>query len=128
MVQSGAGKRFETYVRARWREVGSRGMRGLCREAGITPEQLYVWFRGEGEPRLDTLGELARALRVTRADLVAALDGYDLQAAIRQEIAREVEAAVRPLRDLLLEAGLLPAATTRAEGTPVPQSRRGRAA
>jgi len=107
-----AGRRLERYVKQRWTAIeGKRGMVGLCDAAGITREALYTWFRGDIEPSLGSLAVLARALRVERADVVAAMDGYDLAAVQREIIAREVEAAVAPLRALMRDAGLLPAAT-----------------
>lgn len=106
------GRRLERYVRQRWTAIdGKRGMSGLCDAAGITRETLYSWYRGDIEPSLGSIAVLAKALRVERADVVAALDGYDLAGAQRELIAREVEAAVAPLRGLLRDAGLLPAAT-----------------
>jgi DNA-binding phage protein len=105
------GRNLERYVRERWRAIGGkRGMVGLCAAAGVTREALYGWFRGDVEPRLGNLSALAEALHVERAELVAAMDGYDLAAAQREVIAREVEAAVAPLRQLMRDAGLLPAA------------------
>lgn len=106
------GRRLERYVRQRWLAVdGKRGMLGLCDAAGITRETLYTWFRGEVEPSLGSIAVLAETLKVQRADVVAAMDGYDLAAVQRDVIAREVEAAVAPLRALMRDAGLLPEAT-----------------
>lgn len=107
-----AGRNLERYVRDRWRLVGGkRGMVGLCEASGVTREALYGWFRGDVEPRMGNLSALSKVLEVERAEIVAAMDGYDLAAAQRDVIVREVEAAVAPLRALLRDAGLLPAAT-----------------
>lgn len=110
-----AGRNLEAYVKARWRTVGQRGMVGFAEASGVTRETLYSYFRGDVEPRMGNLAAMARALGVNRADMVAAMDGYDLIAAQREVIAREVEAAVAPLRALMRDAGLLPAATAPAE-------------
>lgn len=40
----------------------ARNMAELAREAGISRETLYKVTRGEGNPTLDTVGKLARAL------------------------------------------------------------------
>lgn len=49
----------------------ARGMTELARETGIARETLYKVTRGEGNPTLDTVGRLARALgfRLTLAPL-----------------------------------------------------------
>lgn len=100
------GRRLEAAVRRGW--TGPGGMRGLCKETGVTPEALYTWFRGENYPSLGHVGVLARAIGLERAELVALMDGYDLAAARRERMLEEVEAAVAPLRRLLRDAGLLP--------------------
>lgn len=105
-MDAGEGRRLEAVVRERW--TGKGGMRGLCKEAGVTPEALYTWFRGENYPSLAHFGALAKALGMERAELVAVMDGYDLAAARRDRMLEEVEAAVAPLRQLLRDAGLLP--------------------
>lgn len=120
---------FEAYIRGRWKAVGGKGgMRGLCAATGITPEALYGWFRGDVEPRLGNLTALAGVLGVSRAEIVAAMDGYDLEAARREVIAREVEAAVAPLRALLRDAGLLQGATVLDEAAPGGRAPRARVA
>lgn len=68
------GRRLEAYVRSRWdRDKG--GIRGLADTAGISADALYKWFRGDSEPSLEALGQLASALGVKRHELVAVLDG-----------------------------------------------------
>ena len=123
------GQRLERYVKQRWMAVdGKRGMVGLCDAAGITRETLYSWFRGDIEPSLGSVAVLAEALKVQRADVVAAMDGYDLASAQREVIAREVAAAVEPLRELMRDAGLLPGATAPAEAIPSGRAPRARVA
>jgi probable addiction module antidote protein len=43
----------------------ARGMSEVAREAGVTREALYKALSGNGDPRLTTLLEVARALGVT---------------------------------------------------------------
>lgn len=95
------GQRLETFVREHWTTKG--GMRGLCSEAGIAPETLYRWFRGETEPDLGSVRQLADALKVTRAEVVAALDGQLPPPNWQTELAAEVE---RGMRTVLAEQGL----------------------
>lgn len=89
------------------------GIARLADDAGIRRATFYPWFRGEAEPDLKTLNALADALSrkanrpVTRAEIVAAMDGHDLEADRRARIAEEVEEAVAPLRQLMRDAGLL---------------------
>lgn len=99
------GRRLESLVRTLW--TGEGGIRGFCRAVGITPEALYKWFRGDNYPSLEHLTEMARTLGTTRAEIVAVMDGFDLAAVRRDQVAEEVEAAVAPLRQLLRDAGLL---------------------
>ena len=73
-VDTEQGDRLRAYIDARWpRSRG--GMRGFCRAAGMTPETLYSWFRGETSPSFDNLGAIAEALGVRRFEIVAAMDG-----------------------------------------------------
>jgi transcriptional regulator with XRE-family HTH domain len=109
-MQPEEGSRLEAFCRQHW--TGSGGIRGLCKRANVTPEAVYGWFRGENYPSLGHLTGLAEALGVTRSEIVAAIDGYDPAVAQRAQIAEEVEQAVGPLRQLLRDAGLVPAGTT----------------
>ena len=91
------GRRLERYVKARWgRDKG--GIRGLCAQASFVPETIYSWFRSETEPSLDSLGELARILKVHRSAILAAMDGVTaavpLDDELRDLIASEVERQV----------------------------------
>jgi DNA-binding phage protein len=104
------GKRLERYVHTRWdRDRG--GMRGLAREAEISADALYKWFRGDAEPTLAGLGRLAAVLKVKRHELVAVYDGdspiVDASALLDPEargllvemVASQVERALRQSRD-----------------------------
>lgn len=97
-----AGLRLERYIRSRWdREQG--GIRALADQAGISSDALYKWFRGDAEPSLEALAGLARALGVSRYELVAVYDGErppvdlgtlldpDLRAQLVDLIADEIE-------------------------------------
>jgi transcriptional regulator with XRE-family HTH domain len=93
-VNTEQGERLRSYIEARWPR-SSGGMRGFCREAGVTPETLYTWFRGETSPSFDSLGTIAEKLGVKRFQLVAAMDGeapvVELDAATRALMRAEVE-------------------------------------
>lgn len=96
------GQRLEAFVREHW--TGDGGMRGLCAAAGIAPETLYRWFRGETEPDLGSIRQLAAALEVGRAEIVAAIDGQlpppnwrsDLDGAMREFVASLQAAELMP--------------------------------
>ncbi len=105
------GQRLERFVRYRWKERGGkRGIVGFCAAAGITREALYSYFRADNYPRMENLGEMARVLEVPRAELVAAMDGQELSLpAIRTVVAEAVADGLDPLRQAILDAGLLPA-------------------
>jgi transcriptional regulator with XRE-family HTH domain len=113
-----SGRRLEAFVRQHW--TGSRGISGFCAEVGITREALYKWFRGDSQPSLEHLADMAPVLRVRRWEIVAAMDGdLDRQ---REQVAAEVDAAVGPLRQLMRDAGLLQEAPSPGAGT---RARRG---
>lgn len=78
-------------------------MRGLCGAAGIAPETLYRWFRGETEPDLGSIRQLADALTVTRAEIVAAIDGQLPPPDFRRELGE----AMREFLQAAQEAGVL---------------------
>lgn len=77
-------------------------MRGFTRKAGMTPETLYSWFRGETSPSWENLEAIATALDVKRFQLVAAMDGeapvVRLDAATREALRTEI-------RSILAEDG-----------------------
>ena len=101
-----SGRRLERYIKARWgRDRG--GMRGLCKLTSFVPETLYTWFRGDNEPSLESLAEIAAVLGVTRSAILAAMDGEaptavldgDLRELIATEVARQLGASLpRPPR------------------------------
>lgn len=68
------GRRLERFVKDRWPRSKGR-MRGLAKQVGTTAETLYSWFRGDSEPSMAHLRELARLLQVGRVELVAVIDG-----------------------------------------------------
>jgi transcriptional regulator with XRE-family HTH domain len=102
-VSTEKGRRLRQFIEARWGR-GRGGMRGLCEASGITPETLYAWFRGDNEPSLGLLAQLAEALGVSRWEIVAAMDG---EIAARPGDPR-LEAYVRSLVDRELAARGLP--------------------
>lgn len=65
---------LEEFIRARW-DRSRGGITGLAKSIGSSTESIYAWFRGDSEPSMAHLRELAIALDVTRAELVMALDG-----------------------------------------------------
>lgn len=100
------GRRLRQYVLDHW--SGARGVSGIADKSGINRDMLYAWFNGESEPSLDRLTPLAAALEVTRAELVAAIDGQlpppnwraDLDAAMRDFLSSAIAAGtieVRPI-------------------------------
>ena len=94
LMDEKSGRRLERYIRARWgRKQG--GIRGLAKAIGGTAETIYSWFRGETEPYLGTLREVAAALGVRPYQILAAMDGDGPAAAIDPELERLVEERVR---------------------------------
>ena len=67
------GRRLRQYVTEQW--SGKRGITGVADRSGINRDTLYAWFKGEGEPSLSLLQQLADALGVTRSEVVAAIRG-----------------------------------------------------
>jgi len=96
------GRRFERFARDHW--TGEGGMRGLCKEAGITPETLYRWFRGGTDPDLGSVRQLASALKVNRAELVAAIDGQLPPPNFQADLAEAVKVGIA---QVLQEQGLV---------------------
>lgn len=95
------GQRLQVFVIGRWKTIGGkRGVTGIAQAAGINRDTLYHWFGGEGEPSLTAVSALAQALRVSRAEIVAAIDGQlpppdwrqDLEVAM-QDFLRSAQAA-----------------------------------
>lgn len=90
------GRRLRRYIEARWEEMGHprHGMVvALAKESGVLRNTMTAWFTKSSTPRLDALAQVAKALRVTRAELVAAMDGDELvsvdraRAIVREELA-----------------------------------------
>lgn len=51
---------------------------GMERLSGVKRATMNGWFQRNSQPRLDALGEVARILQLSRAELVAAFDGQEL--------------------------------------------------
>ena len=85
-----AGKRLERYVRERWgRSQG--GIRALAKELHVAPDRVYAWFNETAAMDTDQLADMARLLKVTRVEILAAMDAVagDLSEASARRIARE---------------------------------------
>lgn len=91
-----SGERLERYISERWgRSQG--GIRALAKELHVAPDRLYAWFNGKAAPDTDQLAELAKHLKVTRLEILAAMDDVsaDPSEAVAQRIAQQVvEAAL----------------------------------
>ena len=96
------GQRLRRLVDARWgRERG--GIRGISQELGVAPETMYAWFRGESEPKLPHLTQMAGLMGLSRSLVVAVMDGERpvLDAEAEAEVHRQVdEALARPLAEI----------------------------
>lgn len=88
------GQRLRVFVDARWKG----DIKALAAKAGVSRQTLYGWFRGAWRPEFDALRDLANALGVTRAEVVAAMDGdlppQGLDVRARQAIREEVFAVL----------------------------------
>lgn len=69
---------------------GRGGLRKLADEAKVGPETLYRWFRGDSEPDLGTLRRVAAACKVSRTDLVAAMDDDRAEPPSWQQVAERL--------------------------------------
>jgi transcriptional regulator with XRE-family HTH domain len=98
-------RRLRRYLEDLWVE-GGHGTRhgfvtGLARVSGVKRATLTAWFSETRpkEPSLETLGAVAAVLGVTRAELVAAMDGVLLadrehvEELVRTELHRQAAAA-----------------------------------
>lgn len=65
-----AGRQFEDRVRAAMTAADVPSLSELARASGIKTQVLYSWFRGEKQPRPNSLRLVAQALRTTPAALV----------------------------------------------------------
>lgn len=99
------GRRLRRFIEGRWEEMGHprHGMVvALAKESGVLRNTMTAWFTKSSTPRLDALAQVAKALKVTRAELVAAMDGYELvsadraRAIVREELAAASDAASTP--------------------------------
>lgn len=102
------GRRLEGYVKEHWTRRDG-GIRKLAARMGTSAETLYAWFRGETEPNLAHLRSLAELLEVSRADLVAVMDGETPAGAVEERL-RALEAAVALLARSAAEAPQVPSA------------------
>jgi transcriptional regulator with XRE-family HTH domain len=88
-----SGHRLRSFIEARWMELGHPryGMvTDLAKESGVLRNTMTAWFTRSSVPRLDALAAVAQVLQVTRAELVAAMDGDELLSADRaREIVRQ---------------------------------------
>lgn len=69
-----AGVRFERYVRDAMTE-GELSLADLARESGVKETNWHGWFRGEHQPRRNSLVLAARALSRTPDQLLAVWEG-----------------------------------------------------
>lgn len=67
----------------------------LAKKSGVKRATLYKWFRDASQPDLASLADIARALNVSRAEIVAAMDGQApvvrLDERTRELMAEELE-------------------------------------
>lgn len=77
-VSQNARKRLRALIDKHYPR-SSGGIRRLCQDTGLTEEVVHSWFRPKGnEPQLGSLAKLAKGLKLTRAEIVAAMDGVSL--------------------------------------------------
>lgn len=82
----------------------------LARDTQLDRKTLYAWFNGT-PPDLASLGVVASRLGVTRAEIVAAMDGTDFPAALPARL-RE---GMRAFLEAAQAEGLVPAPPSRSE-------------
>jgi transcriptional regulator with XRE-family HTH domain len=99
-----AAKRLRRFLLDLWTERGGDGsVNGLADATGVKRQQMYEWFSASVEPNLGSLEKLSKGLGVTRAEIVAAMDGQlpppdwrrELREAIAGAISDQVEEAGR---------------------------------
>ena len=107
-----AGTRFDAYVKAAMSEQGLT-LAELARRTGIAASAWHAWFRGDHQPRRNSLVLAGRTLHRTPDQLAAAWSGGRVKAAVVPEDAlrrtvddhevrlRALEAELRSLRELL---------------------------
>jgi transcriptional regulator with XRE-family HTH domain len=93
------GSRLRDYIDARWtRRQG--GKLGLARKLNVSTETMYAWFRDDGHPpNLDHLARLAEALKVSRSEILAAMDGEAPAVRLDHRFREAIEAAVEAALD-----------------------------
>jgi transcriptional regulator with XRE-family HTH domain len=99
-----AGQRLRAYIDARWTRK-QRGIVGLAKRMNVDTDTIYSWFRDERPPNLDHLEELAKALGVSRWEIVAAMDGEDQVVDLRREATLEI---LRQVVDAALDERRVP--------------------
>lgn len=102
--EQAAGARLEAFIRLRWTRRDG-GIKALAAGIGSSTETVYSWFRGDVEPNMGHLRELARMLNVSRSQIVAALDGE----AEPLEVETRLAAVEETLADLLRSSRTSPA-------------------
>lgn len=77
-----AGERLRDLIERRYAQLGRGRRHGMWmhieRETQLKRQTMGKWFGNKGEPDLKSLSALAAFLELSRADLIAALDGTDL--------------------------------------------------
>lgn len=101
MAQSGA--RFETYVRDAMRDAGIPSIAELARRSGIAASQWHGWFRGDRNPRRNTLRLAESSLKRTAEQMRAVWVGERPAKALRSSDADPVSAAHAEQTALLRE-------------------------
>lgn len=102
--RSEAGARLKTFVLERWtRDQG--GIRKLAMEMGVAADTIYSWFRGEHPPDAFDLAELARLLKVSRWQILAAMDGEEFVVDLRSQ---EAQGLLREVVDAALDDRQVP--------------------
>lgn len=128
------GKRLKAFIDQRWTRADG-GITALAEAAGIRRPTLYAWFRAADAPELASLRAVASALGVTRAELVAAMDGTPGDAlssateaalvTLAGEVGAEVTATLAARLPQLLDATSRDAGASRtraSRGSVTPQS------
>lgn len=121
-----AAKRLRRYLLDAFTDRGGDGtVNGLADATGVKRQQMYEWFNATVEPNMGSLEKLARGLKVTRAEIVAAMDGQlpppDWRRELREALATAIsEAAVRGAEAALQRAGI-EVPQPRPAGEPAPE-------
>lgn len=110
------GERLRAYLAAK---MGGRygWVTKLAREARVKRGTLYSWFEGN-EPSLGALGDVARYLKVTRAEMVAAMDGELAPTAADPALRQAMLEEFRGVLAAAQAEGVLPKPAKRQSGQP----------